>query len=573
MLSKLKENKNILTTLLYYLILIPFLAPRGFIEVSSLYKLFLTLWLYGAIVLIGGLFVYNFFFRKKRYKSCFFALVLYYGLFVALTFFVQGGFNEGLQKMFAAPALAVFCLIALKDEPKKFLNIASNIIIVGFALNLTLFNHLIWPFFSASKHLLFIGHVQVAAQLGLLGIFLSYLLYKTERDNKKAMLLFVLSLLTMVTAETVVTYIVFAVLVVGGLMLSNGFTKKLLPASPFTYVLIYALLNVALFALTIYLDGNYYIMGHNVSLNGRMLIWENAFEEILVNPVTGYGAFGVFLNIFWRRSMEVPARMNYAHNEFLQRLLDGGVILLVAFFVLMLWYLKYARKHKDKLQKNIPNLFLFAFLLVMLIESVTEYYYFIVFLSLMAFLPEFTEIYDKEKGSIFTGGSVMGMYRNLKEKLTRWFYTKRVRSKAAACGESLYVGGKSYVTHNTYLGNHVNFNGMAIHGNGKVTIGNYLHSGVGCQIITSFHNYEGDAIPYDTTFIDKDVTIGDCVWLGNDVIILGGVNIGEGAIIQAGSVVVKDIPPCAIAGGHPAVPFKYRDKEHYELLKKEGKFH
>lgn len=48
---------------------------------------------------------------------------------------------------------------------------------------------------------------------------------------------------------------------------------------------------------------------------------------------------------------------------------------------------------------------------------------------------------------------------------------------------------------------------------------------------------------------------------------------GEGAIIQAGAVVVKDIPPYAIAGGNPAKVFKYRDKEHYETLKAQGKFH
>lgn len=53
----------------------------------------------------------------------------------------------------------------------------------------------------------------------------------------------------------------------------------------------------------------------------------------------------------------------------------------------------------------------------------------------------------------------------------------------------------------------------------------------------------------------------------------GGVLIGEGAIIQAGSVVVSDIPACAIAGGHPAKVFKFRDKEHYYRLKEEGKFH
>ena len=55
--------------------------------------------------------------------------------------------------------------------------------------------------------------------------------------------------------------------------------------------------------------------------------------------------------------------------------------------------------------------------------------------------------------------------------------------------------------------------------------------------------------------------------------ILPGVKISEGSIIQAGSVVVNDIEKYAIAGGHPAKVFKYRDIEHYERLKSEKKFH
>lgn len=133
-----------------------------------------------------------------------------------------------------------------------------------------------------------------------------------------------------------------------------------------------------------------------------------------------------------------------------------------------------------------------------------------------------------------------------------------IERKAKANGGNLYIGGKSYINNNTYLGEHVCFNGMAIKGAGKVSIGRYFHSGTGCLMITSNHNYEGEEIPYDSTFITKDITIDDFVWLGDRVIILGG-NIGEGAIIQAGSVVVKDIPPYAIAGGSPARVFKYRD--------------
>ena len=167
----------------------------------------------------------------------------------------------------------------------------------------------------------------------------------------------------------------------------------------------------------------------------------------------------------------------------------------------------------------------------------------------------------------------MGLISNIKLMICNIYYPFKIKKTAAQCGDRLYVGGKSYVTTNTFLGNRVCFNGMSISGTGKVTIGSYFHSGPGCQIITSFHNYEGGAIPYDDTYVNKDVNIGDCVWLGNNVIILGGVNIGEGAIIQAGSVVCKDIPAYAIAGGHPAKPFKYINKEHYLELKKRCAFH
>lgn len=159
-------------------------------------------------------------------------------------------------------------------------------------------------------------------------------------------------------------------------------------------------------------------------------------------------------------------------------------------------------------------------------------------------------------------------------KFNQFYYGRKIRRQAKDCGEKLYVGGKSYVTANTVLGNNVNFNGMAISGEGRVTIGDNFHSGVGCQIITSFHNYDhGTAIPYDETCIHKDVIIEDNVWLGNNVIVLGGVTIGEGAIVQAGSVVCRSIPPLAIAGGHPAAPFSARDAEHYYTLKEQKKFH
>ena len=158
-------------------------------------------------------------------------------------------------------------------------------------------------------------------------------------------------------------------------------------------------------------------------------------------------------------------------------------------------------------------------------------------------------------------------------KLLQFYYTNRVKKRCASYKLPLKVNGKSNVTSNTYLGKNVNFNGMKISGCGEVHIGDNFHSGVECMMITQNHNYESTKIPYDSSYTCKDVHIEDNVWIGSRVIILGGVSIGEGAIIQAGSVVVNDIPKYAIAGGHPAKVFSSRDKEHYEKLKSEGKFH
>jgi acetyltransferase-like isoleucine patch superfamily enzyme len=139
-------------------------------------------------------------------------------------------------------------------------------------------------------------------------------------------------------------------------------------------------------------------------------------------------------------------------------------------------------------------------------------------------------------------------------------------------GAGLTVNGPSKVTTKTQLGANVHFNGMEIRGRGDVLIGDNFHSGEGCVLISEIHNYEGDELPYDATRVPKTIVIEDNVWLGIRVIILGGTTVGEGAIIQAGSVVVSDVPRLALAGGHPATVFSSRDAERYERLKAQGRF-
>ncbi|EFK96822.1 transferase hexapeptide repeat containing protein [sediment metagenome] len=65
----------------------------------------------------------------------------------------------------------------------------------------------------------------------------------------------------------------------------------------------------------------------------------------------------------------------------------------------------------------------------------------------------------------------------------------------------------------------------------------------------------------------KPIHIGNDVWVGEASMIMGGVNVGDGAIIAARSVVTKDVPPYAIVAGVPAKIVKYRfDEETIKYL-------
>lgn len=84
------------------------------------------------------------------------------------------------------------------------------------------------------------------------------------------------------------------------------------------------------------------------------------------------------------------------------------------------------------------------------------------------------------------------------------------------------------------------------------------------QYGTHFHNAAYEDSPLRD---NREVIIGNDVWIGANTVILPGVRIGDGAIIAAGAVVTKDVEPYAIMGGVPAKTIKYRfTKEKIDLL-------
>ncbi|MES2917849.1 MAG: acyltransferase [Pseudomonadota bacterium] len=120
-----------------------------------------------------------------------------------------------------------------------------------------------------------------------------------------------------------------------------------------------------------------------------------------------------------------------------------------------------------------------------------------------------------------------------------------------------------------HLGDNVHIGpGAHIDATGEVYIGSGSIFGPGVTLYSRSHNFDRDpvALPFDDVVLTASVVVGKYVWIGARAIILPGVTVGDGAVIGAGAVVTKDVPPCAVVAGNPARIVRYRDVEQFNTL-------
>ena len=104
--------------------------------------------------------------------------------------------------------------------------------------------------------------------------------------------------------------------------------------------------------------------------------------------------------------------------------------------------------------------------------------------------------------------------------------------------------------------------GMNCELSGRIVIGKNVMMGPNCVMRTYSHAHSRIDIPMNEQGFEEEqvMHIGDDVWIGTNVIILPGVNIGSHCIIGAGAVVTKDVPDYAIVGGVPAKIIRMRNE-------------
>jgi acetyltransferase-like isoleucine patch superfamily enzyme len=96
---------------------------------------------------------------------------------------------------------------------------------------------------------------------------------------------------------------------------------------------------------------------------------------------------------------------------------------------------------------------------------------------------------------------------------------------------------------------------------GEITIGEYAFFGHEVAVLTGTHDITKFGRERQTTFprSGNDVVIEEGVWVASHALVLGPVRIGKHAVVAAGSLVLKDVPPYTVVAGRPAKAIKKID--------------
>lgn len=96
--------------------------------------------------------------------------------------------------------------------------------------------------------------------------------------------------------------------------------------------------------------------------------------------------------------------------------------------------------------------------------------------------------------------------------------------------------------------------GVTLYTQAKITLGRRAVISQGSHLCTGTHDYESPRFE----LVAYPITVGPLAWVCAEAFVGPGVVIGEGAVIGARSVVLKDLPPWQVCAGHPCVPRKPR---------------
>jgi len=131
-------------------------------------------------------------------------------------------------------------------------------------------------------------------------------------------------------------------------------------------------------------------------------------------------------------------------------------------------------------------------------------------------------------------------------------------------GDNVFIGAQTFIQGRydgvCQIGDHTWIGPKSYFDARNLVLGEYVGWGPGAKVLGSSHTGQPIDVPFIQTDLEiKPVHVGGWTDIGTNAVLLPGVTIGKGAVVGAGAVVTKDVPPFAVVAGVPAKFLHWRE--------------
>lgn len=360
-------------SIIFMVLFLPFVKLAGMSEIGIISKLFDALFIIASAVIIYQAVM-------SKYKMSSVVLVNFVlHMYLLIVTFMKGNVDTSIiRNTFGTAISLVLVDYWLKRNPRIVCNVMMWVFAAYSVLNLVCGNGKVFDTYLY-------GQRTMLTCVGFPMIIIALFILEAEKEKKykrKYLILFAIITLTnmlLIIKESVSTTILsLAIFVLAYIAIRYTVLKKITAK---VYVVMMIFYN---FVITIFQSFGYMqyifenILGESMTMTGRLTIWNNSYESFAKSPIWGYG----FRQLIVERG-KYATDTRYVHNNYLQFMVDGGLIALIMFIILLMIIFK----KQKKVTKTYCILLagMIAMQVAMISEVLTSYNYFYFALVLMEF--------------------------------------------------------------------------------------------------------------------------------------------------------------------------------------------
>ena len=363
------NKKSIFNSYVFIAILLLFLIKPAyfseFLWINKLYK-------YAGLAITSIAFVYSTFYTKKSFATIWY--YIFFGIILISTIFNDGNTYAFFNSILPTFGLCLLFDIYLKKNPKALFK-AFTVLEIYIYINIItilLFNNGMYKSGVYYENW-FLGYknIQIRTILPIvcMSMINSYIVF--DKINIRTMFLLIISAVTFILIKSSTALVGFSVFLL--LFYKYHKVKKKIPKilSVNFFLLITSILFYIISVLKLQNLFEFFIVGilhKDLSFNGRMKIWDMAFSFLKTKPFLGYGYltgedFQKIFNSFF---------YTHPHNYYLYILMTGGIVLLIALIIGLLYANKSIIKSNNKIYSRIVLFTIISFLVMGITESITS---------------------------------------------------------------------------------------------------------------------------------------------------------------------------------------------------------